>query len=122
MKTPNTRREFLADVGRGMLVATVGSQVASELGLSSFAGETPAPLIFGAIEPLVQSKAISEIMVLIAKGCPVRLAAPLPDEIQNSTTYFAAVMADAAAQMAGSLVRFLTTSAAKSAFAATGID
>jgi len=65
---------------------------------------------------------ISEIMVLIAKGCPVRLAAPLPDEIQNSTTYFAAVMADAAAQMAGSLVRFLTTPAAKSAFAATGID
>jgi hypothetical protein len=65
---------------------------------------------------------ISEIMVLIAKGCPVRLAAPLPDEIQNSTTYFAAVMADAAAQMAGSLVRFLTTPEAKSAFAATGID
>src|SRR5258706_6554108 len=67
---------------------------------------------------------ISEIMVLIAKGCAVRLAAPLPDEIQNSTTYFAAVMADAAAPQtaAGSLVRFLTTPAAKSAFAATGID
>jgi hypothetical protein len=53
MKNPNTRREFLADVGRGMLVATVGSQVASELGLSSFAGEAPAPLTFGTIEPLV---------------------------------------------------------------------
>jgi len=67
---------------------------------------------------------ISEIMVLIAKGCPVRLAAPLPDEIQNSTTYFAAVMADAAAPQtaASSLVHFLTTPAAKSAFAATGID
>jgi molybdate transport system substrate-binding protein len=66
---------------------------------------------------------ISEIMVLIAKGCPVRLAAPLPAEIQNSTTYFAAVMADAAArQTADALVRFLTTPAAKSAFATTGID
>ena len=66
---------------------------------------------------------ISEIMVLIAKGCPVRLAAPLPDEIQNSTTYFVAVMADAAArQTADALVQFLTTPAAKSAFATTGID
>ncbi len=53
MKTPNTRREFLADVGRGMLVATVGSKIASELGLSSFAAELPAPLAFGSIEPLV---------------------------------------------------------------------
>src|SRR5678815_2531316 len=53
MKTPNTRREFLADVGRGMLIATVGSKVASELGLSSFAGEPPAALSFGEIEPLV---------------------------------------------------------------------
>jgi molybdate transport system substrate-binding protein len=66
---------------------------------------------------------ISEIMVLIAKGCAVRLAAPLPDEIQNSTTYYAAVTAHGAArQTADVLVRFLTTPAAKSAFAATGID
>jgi len=68
---------------------------------------------------------ISEIMVLIAKGCPVRLAAPLPDEIQNSTTYFAAAMAGgdgAARQNADALVRFLTTPAARTAFAATGID
>ena len=66
---------------------------------------------------------ISEIMVLIAKGCPVRLAAPLPDEIQNSTTYFVAMTADAAArQTAEALIRFLTTPAAKSAFAVTGID
>ncbi|HEV2009387.1 MAG TPA: substrate-binding domain-containing protein [Burkholderiales bacterium] len=66
---------------------------------------------------------ISEIRVLIAKGCPVRLAAPLPDEIQNSTTYFVAATADAAVrQTADSLVRFLTTPEAKSAFAATGID
>lgn len=66
---------------------------------------------------------ISEIMVLVAKGCPVRLAAPLPDEIQNSTTYFAAAMAGGGARhTADALVRFLTTPAAKPVFAATGID
>ncbi len=66
---------------------------------------------------------ISEIMVLIAKGCAVRLAGPLPDEIQNSTTYFAAVTAQGASrESAGALVRHLTTPAAKAAFAATGID
>ena len=66
---------------------------------------------------------ISEIMVLVAKGCPVRLAAPLPDEIQNTTTYVAAVVAGSAApEAAGALVRFLATPAAKLVFAATGID
>lgn len=68
---------------------------------------------------------ISEIMVLIAKGCAVRLAAPLPDEIQNSTTYYAAVLtgsASAAQHAARALVQHLTAATAKSAFAATGID
>lgn len=54
MKNPRTRREFLSDVGRGMLVATVGYEVANGLGLSSaLADETPAPLSFGELEPLV---------------------------------------------------------------------
>lgn len=66
---------------------------------------------------------ISEIMVLIAKGCPVRLAAPLPGEIQNLTTYFAAATAQGAVrQAAGALVQALTAPAAKAVFAATGID
>ena len=66
---------------------------------------------------------ISEIMVLIARGCPVRLAAPLPDEIQNATTYFAAAIAQGAARQAASaLVQLLTAPAAKPVFAATGID
>src|SRR2546428_14089014 len=52
MNTSRTRREFLAEVGRGMLVATVGYEVASELGLaSSLGGETA--LSFGSLEPLV---------------------------------------------------------------------
>lgn len=51
---PRTRREFLAEVGRGMLVATVGYEVASELGLASaLAEETADALSFGSLEPLV---------------------------------------------------------------------
>jgi molybdate transport system substrate-binding protein len=38
---------------------------------------------------------ISEVLVMIDKGCAVKLAAPLPDEIQNVTSY------DAAAASAG---------------------
>lgn len=42
MNTPLTRREFLAEVGRGMLVTTVGFELASGLGLSpALAAEVP---------------------------------------------------------------------------------
>ena len=45
MNTPRTRREFLAEVGRGMLVTTVGFEVASGLGLSpALAAEVPERL------------------------------------------------------------------------------
>jgi len=55
MNTPHTRREFLADVGRGMLVASVGSGLASELGLTpAFAADVPDVLDFGPLEPLVR--------------------------------------------------------------------
>lgn len=49
------RREFLADVGRGMLVASVGAEIAKDLGLASaaLAGEGPERLTFGPMEPLV---------------------------------------------------------------------
>ena len=52
MNMPSTRREFLAEVGRGMLVASVGFELASELGLASSLGEETA-LSFGDLEPLV---------------------------------------------------------------------
>lgn len=49
------RREFLAEVGRGMVLATVGGAVASDLGLvNALAEEEPRPLTFGTLEPLVQ--------------------------------------------------------------------
>ena len=55
MNTIQTRREFLADVGRGMLVASVGCGMASELGLApAFASDAPEALDFGALEPLVR--------------------------------------------------------------------
>src|SRR5258707_6714074 len=49
------RREFLADVGRGMLVASVGATLAQDLDLApaAFADEGPGRLTFGPIEPLV---------------------------------------------------------------------
>jgi hypothetical protein len=49
-----TRREFLADVGRGMLIASVGPAVAAELGLARvWADRGPDTLTFGKLEPLV---------------------------------------------------------------------
>jgi hypothetical protein len=48
-----TRREFLCDVGRGMLVAGIGGTLASELGLMpALAGDDA--LSFGRFEPLAQ--------------------------------------------------------------------
>jgi hypothetical protein len=48
------RREFLADVGKGMLIASVGASVAGELGLArAFAETDDKRLTFGDREPLV---------------------------------------------------------------------
>src|SRR5947208_13264966 len=55
MNTSHTRREFLAEVGRGMLIATVGFGVAHELSLApAFAADAPESLDFGPLEPLVR--------------------------------------------------------------------
>jgi len=54
MNTPRTRRQFLADVGRGMLVTTVGYEVATGLGLTpAFASDVDDSLSFGSLESLV---------------------------------------------------------------------
>src|SRR5258708_15527319 len=55
MNAPRNRREFLAEVGRGMLVASVGCGMAQELGLApAFAADAPESLDFGDMEPLVR--------------------------------------------------------------------
>ena len=64
---------------------------------------------------------ISELMVMMDKGCRVKLAAPLPDEIQNMTSYDAAAMAGAPAA-AADLARRLASAEAKKIFAETGIS
>ena len=66
---------------------------------------------------------ISEVMVMIDKGCAVRLAAPLPDEIQNVTSYdAAATRSSRAPDAAQKLAASLGSDAAKKIFAATGIS
>jgi len=55
MNSPKSRRHFLADVGRGMLVASIGYNAANELGLApAFAAEAPDTLDFGSLESLVR--------------------------------------------------------------------
>ncbi|MGV3658895.1 MAG: hypothetical protein ACO1TE_01885 [Prosthecobacter sp.] len=56
MNATPSRREFLADVGKGTLLATLGPALAAEFGISTAAAaEAPAAaaLHFGAMEPLV---------------------------------------------------------------------
>jgi hypothetical protein len=66
------RREFLADVGKGMLVASVGPALAADLGVApAFAGEGPDALSFGDREPLValmqETPADKLLPILVAK-------------------------------------------------------
>jgi molybdate transport system substrate-binding protein len=66
---------------------------------------------------------ISEIMVMIDKGCAVKLVAPLPGDIQNITRYDAAACtASATPPAALALAQELASAAAKKSFAASGID
>ena len=71
------RREFLAGVGRGMLVAGVGYQAAVELGFSpALADETDEVLSFGPLEPLV---------ALMQETPPERLLPLVVERIQAGT-------------------------------------
>ena len=58
MPAPRTRRQFLSDVGSGVLVASLGPALAHELALGAgdVAGAAPEPaaLTFGPMEPLVR--------------------------------------------------------------------
>jgi hypothetical protein len=50
----HSRREFLSDVGQGMLVASLGATLASDIGVSTaMAAEDSPRLLFGKLEPLV---------------------------------------------------------------------
>ncbi len=79
MAIPRTRRGFLADVGRGALVATVGSGLAADLGLARAADfdDGGARLDFGAIEPLV---------ALMQETPADRLVPTLVDRLSSGTS------------------------------------
>src|SRR5882724_2282666 len=80
MNTPHTRREFLADVGRGMVAVTVGFGMANELGLApAFAADAPDTLDFGSLEPLVRfmqetptDKLLSALAAKLKSGADLR--------------------------------------------------
>jgi hypothetical protein len=68
----HNRREFLADVGRGMLVASIGPVLATDLGLApAYADDGTEPLSFGDREPLVallqQTPADKLLPILVAR-------------------------------------------------------
>jgi hypothetical protein len=53
MLNPRTRRDFLCDVGKGMLIATIGSELAADLRLARAAEAPEQALSFGDLESLV---------------------------------------------------------------------
>jgi len=80
----SSRRAFLADVGRGMLAASVGTAVASELGLGKIEAaadeknsEKKDVLHFGALEPLV---------ALIQDTQPDKLLPLLTEKLRTGTS------------------------------------
>jgi hypothetical protein len=86
---PNTRREFLADVGRGMLVASLGPAVAADLGFSgAFAADKPNVLSFGDLEPLAS---------LMQDTAPEKLLPILVEKVKSGTDLRTLVTAGALA-------------------------
>ncbi len=87
--TNQSRRAFLEDVGRGMLVASVGAVLADDLGLSPvWGGEPTAMLQFGRLEPLV---------VLMQETPPDKLMPILVEKLKNGTDLRTLVSAGALA-------------------------
>lgn len=75
-----TRREFLKDVGAGVMVASVGSTLAADLGFSTaFAQQGAERLTFGNLEPLVSlmqetqaARLIPMVVDRLRGGTPMR--------------------------------------------------
>src|SRR5260370_20197117 len=84
-----SRRGFLADVGKGMLIASVGPALATELGLTrAFGADGPERLTFGDREPLVS---------LLQDTPADKLLPILVDKLKNGTEMGALVGAAALA-------------------------
>ncbi len=73
-----TRREFLQDVGAGVVVASIGSSMAADLGFSAtFAQQGTDRLTFGDLEPLVS---------LIQETAAPRLIPQIVERLRNGTS------------------------------------
>ena len=81
MVRERSRRSFLADVGRGTLLATLGPAMLTDLGLApkAFAEELDSTLRFGDLEPLVcelQETPVERLQSTLAKklrgGLPLK--------------------------------------------------
>lgn len=83
----NTRREFLGDVGRGMLLAGLGTSLTSDLGLARvFADDAEGALSFGELEPLV---------ALMQDTPPAKLTGLLVDQLKGGKSLKTLVAAGA---------------------------
>ena len=75
--TQRSRRDFLRDVGAGVVAATVGSSLSADLGFSTtFAYDGPERLTFGNLEPLVS---------LIQETAPAQLLPRVVERMQQGT-------------------------------------
>lgn len=84
-----TRRRFLNNVGSGMLMAGLGTALASELGVNmAQAEDSDRPLDFGALEPLV---------ALMQETAPAELTAILVKKLNSGTDLKTLVAAGALA-------------------------
>jgi len=87
--TPRTRREFLADVGRGVLISGLGGTLATQLGLAPALADEPAErLTFGNLEPLV---------ALLQETPPDKLLPVLVEKLRQGTELRSLVAAGALA-------------------------
>jgi len=85
----STRREFLGDIGRGMLLAGLGTTLAADLGIGRVgAAEAESRLTFGALEPLVS---------LMQETEPAKLTALLVEKLNSGTELRTLVAAGALA-------------------------
>src|SRR4051812_37875691 len=91
--TMRTRRDFLADVGKGMLVASVGTAPAADLGMGpAFADEGGERLTFGKLEPLA---------ALMQETPADKLLPALVEKLQGGTDLRTLVAAGALANARG---------------------
>jgi hypothetical protein len=111
-----TRRELLADVGKGMFLASLGAGVAHNLGLSAaWAAEEPGRVTFGDLEPLV---------AFMQETPPEKFLAAAVEKINGGTDLktlvSAAALANARAFGGEDYVGFHTLMALPPAFAMSG--